>query len=256
MGGSTGRAPTFRITTGPRWRSPPISTVRSPTSRACPRTSRRFSPALARRRATPSCQRPHDRVLPRDHRREVDLDRLDPHAQPAGGARDVRGARARDQRLGGRAAGVDAGAAELAALREEDLPAGCGRGGRRAGHPPGRCRSRSRRGSCSLRSPARSPGRNPKVRGGPTRHASGRRFLGGVPLTRGAAQGHSPRLAHAPSQAAGPGEPTALRGRPSPGGRARAPARAVIRSSDALHAPYSARTVSIVSASAGRLSSR
>ncbi len=76
---------------------------------------------------------PHDAVLPRDDRREVHLDRLGPDAQPPRRARNVRGAGARDQGLGGGAAGVDAGAAQLGPLHQQDLlPAGgqpAGQGG-------------------------------------------------------------------------------------------------------------------------------
>ena len=58
----------------------------------------------------------------------------------AAAARDVRGARARDQRLGRNAADVDAGAADELALEDRGLAAGTRRAGRPATGRPARCR--------------------------------------------------------------------------------------------------------------------
>ena len=69
---------------------------------------------------------PHDRILARDDGGEVDRHRTRAHTQLARAAGDVRGPGAGHHRLGGRAARVHAGAAQLLALGEQDPASGLG----------------------------------------------------------------------------------------------------------------------------------
>src|SRR5207237_3993049 len=67
---------------------------------------------------------PDDPVLAIDDGGQIDVHGPHPHSQAASGPRDVRRARAGDHRLGRRAARVEAGSAQLAALHEHDLLTG------------------------------------------------------------------------------------------------------------------------------------
>lgn len=73
--------------------------------------------------------RAHDRVLPRDDRREVRVHGVRSNSQTATRASHVRRAGARDERLRRGAAGVRAGAAEVRALREEHRLSGARQAG-------------------------------------------------------------------------------------------------------------------------------
>jgi hypothetical protein len=85
------------------------------------RRAHQHQPLAGRRDASLDSGAPagDDGVLARHHRREVDAHVGGVDAEARGGAGDMGGARARHHRLGGRAAAVDAGAAEIAALGQE-----------------------------------------------------------------------------------------------------------------------------------------
>ena len=65
-------------------------------------------------------------LLARDDLRQVDVDIVDVDAVVGAAPRQVRDTRAGDHRLGGRAADVDASAADVLALDQRDLPARLG----------------------------------------------------------------------------------------------------------------------------------
>jgi hypothetical protein len=72
----------------------------------------------------PAAEAPDDHALALEDAAHVDLDGAGFHAVVRPAPRQIRDAPARHHRFGGRAADVDAGAADVLALDHRDLPAG------------------------------------------------------------------------------------------------------------------------------------